>query len=272
LTGDFWKEMLGKFPDFFFVVAALIVLFILIVIGIWVSIGAKRFADSMGKENRLISLQEEMIKEKEENKINSDIASLLKTVIENTESHIHHLNRIKNQVESYSAQALEYRQLIQQLINSLSNDIKFNPGERHRCGLWVEDEDTGNKSLILVVGSTGFPPDYILNRVLNIDRSIAGNCFRKKQVIKRDNVLVDEDWEKNRHSNSNYTALICVPISDMGVLTIDALKPMKEEILCIAQIYARIIEIALSELSGAEFHEEYLNHLEVNQTEHDEAI
>ena len=49
-------------------------------------------------------------------------------------------------------------------------------------------------------------------------------------------------------SDSPYSALICIPISTFGVLTIDALKPMKEEIVVIGKLYSRIIEGTVYEL------------------------
>jgi hypothetical protein len=244
LGGSFWKELFARLPDAFYPVAALILLLIMIAVLWWVSIGAKRFSESMGRENRLITLQDEMIKEKKENQDNADTALQVSRALENARMYINSLNNLRMSADPTTAE-LRSKQLIQRIVESLASDVKFRPGERHRCGLWLEIEEA-NK-LTLLFGSTGFPDNYVNQRILDINQSIAGKAYRKKQTVKRDIVSEDDDWERNPHSSSDYTALICIPIKAWGVLTIDALEPMKHEALLIGELYATIIEGALEE-------------------------
>lgn len=249
MNGGFWKDIFSYMPPWFFGVAAFIILLALIVILIWISLGARRFADSMNKENRLIELQANVIEVQAKHKEQQDTSLLLKTAVENSKSYIKSLNDLRAMNDSqiitnHDQISYNCQQFIQRMLDSLSSDIKSRSGERHRCGLWFELDG----GLMLAHGSTGFPEEYINNRRLDIDRSIAGKCFRKKETIKRDDVTKDDDWEESKNPSSNYTALICIPINTWSVLTIDALEPMKNEVVAIGELYAKIIEGAIDDM------------------------
>jgi hypothetical protein len=234
-----YEEVLKMIPAWIYVIAGIIILIGLIGAVFFIWLGVKRFADGMNKESRLIALQSDLITEKETSKRNSGIASQLLTATENAEAFLRNLNEI-SESSDYEANARDARFLIQRVVDALASDIKHRPGERHRCGVWSYIDD--RECLELMVASSGFPNYYIGERRLDIHRSIAGRSFRKKQVEKIDNVNEDMDWEKNSQSHSAYTAMICIPINDLGVFTIDALHPMSEEVACIGQLYARVIE------------------------------
>ncbi|WP_342626548.1 GAF domain-containing protein [Brevibacillus massiliensis] len=137
----------------------------------------------------------------------------------------------------------EVHNLFQRLVEALASDVKYRPGERHRCGLWIES----GGELILLHASAGFPDHYLRNRRLDIERSIAGKSFRRGQTIVLDNVRENDDWEPNPESSSPYLALICIPIGRWGVLTVDALHPMKEHVKMICELYGCMIEGAMEE-------------------------
>jgi putative methionine-R-sulfoxide reductase with GAF domain len=209
----------------------------------WTGSGARRFWQTIGKEDKLIKLQEEIIDVKEKNQHNEDIASQVCTVIANAKNFLVSLNGLRKlENPDEVLQPADY--LIQRVVEALSSDVKSSPGEQHRCGLWLDEE---NGELIMYKGSSGFPENYINQRKLDIDHSIAGKAYRKQQTVKKDDVQNDEDWEPNPDSNSKYSAIICIPISKWGVLTIDAKKPMNNEQMLIGELYSYVIEGAINE-------------------------
>jgi hypothetical protein len=238
-------EILKEMPNWFYPLAAIIILLSLGFIAWWIFIGAKRYSDALVRENRIITLQDEIAIEKEKSKVSLGLSSQLKVCLENIQGHIFTLNEFRNNTDEEIINGTNHS--VERIIDSLVSDVKFDSGERHRCGLWYEIDGL----LSLLSGSSGFPQSYLDHRKLDTNRSIAGKCFRKKEIIKRDNVLDDEDWEKNPNSTSKYTAVICIPVGDWGVLTIDALSPMREEVIIIGELYSRILEGILNEYTNA---------------------
>ena len=224
-------EWFKRLPDWAFTASTIIFLGILIVIAYFISVGTKRYADAAGKENRLVGLQDEhrdLIIQK--NKYVSE-ATQLQTVLMNSRSFINSLNELSNTDNP------SHTFLIQRIVEGLASDIKSQGGDRHRCGFWIAE----NGVLTLTSGSAGFPESYIGNRELDINNSIAGRCFRKKQSINIPDVTIDNDWSSVDSSNS-YKALICIPVMSWGVITIDAKEPMGENALLIGELYSTIIE------------------------------
>jgi putative methionine-R-sulfoxide reductase with GAF domain len=243
MGADIIKIIIEKQPSWFFNVASVIMLVILIILGYWIFLGAKRYADAVGKENTLISLQQQLSDQKEITALYRNTSSQLASVVQNARIFINSLNEYRNDSDARLDKA---HFLIQRIVEALASDIKSNGGERHRCGLWFENIDEG--VLYLANGSAGFPDSYIGNRTLGIHESIAGRAYRKKQTIKIDNVENDSDWSPS-DTPSSYKALICVPVGSWGVLTIDAKEPMDENAVLIGELYASIIEGILDEFS-----------------------
>ncbi len=210
-------EFIKGAPEWFFHATSVVILVFLAWFLWFIVVGTKRFSDVIGKEDRLNKLHEELSKVKEDSRKNSEMALQMIRVLENLRNYIDTLNRIK-----WSNQIEQYQYLFQRLIDNLASDVKQHAGERHRCGLWIVD---GNE-LVLVYASAGFPESYVRSRRLSIERSLAGKTHRRKESFKYDDVTREDDWERNPNSNSNYTALISIPIGEWGVLTIDALQPM----------------------------------------------
>lgn len=128
--------------------------------------------------------------------------------------------------------------LLQRAIESLAYNIKSVSGDNHRVGIWSKHNED---ELILIRASSGFPNDYVGQRKLELNRSIAGRCFRKGESINCPNVLADEDWVSNPQSSSQYKSLICIPLYGWGVLTIDAFQPLNDSCLIIGELYSSII-------------------------------
>lgn len=233
----FLVEMVKNQPDWFYTLSAIIFLLLLIFSAWWVGLGAKRFSDSMGRENKIQQLYEQLNEQKELSRVSQDTALQISTAIENVQYYISSLMRLKNDSEAFST--------VESIVQAIAAEVKNRPGERHRVGLWAMVE---NNELSFIIGSSGFPEHYY-DRKLDLDHSIAGKAFRKNQIIVRENVNQDEDWEPNPTSNSSYSSLICIPIwttqGPWGVLTLDGLKPMTQEVLSIGKLYSKVIEVAL---------------------------
>ncbi|RLJ89905.1 GAF domain-containing protein [Planococcus citreus] len=223
------------------VVNIISIILIALVIGITVFVwqGVRRFSQAMGRENRLVSLQERVAELENDVRIYKSKSLQLQNVTINTRSFINSLNKLigNEEGDSYS--------FIQRIVEAVASDIKGSGSERHRCGYWIYEHDT--KKLTLHNGSAGFPESYIRKRHLGLDESIAGRAFRKQQTLNLSDVTTDGDWSAS-DSAGTYKALICIPIDYFGVLTIDAREPMDESIQIIGELYASIIEGAFYEI------------------------
>lgn len=241
----FFEGLFTRTPSWFFIISAIIILIGLLFGTTWIVLGTRTLAKSLGKEDKLFDLQERVHTLSNENEYNKNISLKLQTVLNNSRLFINTIN--SNNIDEGAI----YMN-IQRIIESLAADVKTNGGEKHRCGFWMAFEDGG--ILRLIQGSSGFPDHYIGNRVLETDNSIAGRCYRKKILINCPDVNDDHDYEK---SDNNYTSLICVPIDELGVLTIDGLNKFDENVESISELYASIIEVLLYEL--------YIFHNHVNR-------
>ncbi|WP_141432397.1 hypothetical protein [Bacillus sp. 03113] len=248
------SELFERLPNWFFILSSILLLILLISISIPIWIAVKRYADSAGKENRIITLQEDIATHKKISEVNINSTSQLQNVLMNTRSFFNAFNQLKYKDEIF------YDQLIQRIVEAIAADIKSQGGERHRCGIWIEVPEQGQ--LKLTTGSSGFPEQYIGNRVLDINNSIAGRSFRKKQIIKVDNVVEDTDWSSQDSTNS-YSALICIPLGNWGVVTIDAKNPLNENAQLIGELYCSIIEGIMEELLNIMAYNEHEQDVEV---------
>lgn len=238
------EELLKSMPWWFYSISAILILIGMVATLWWLILGAKRFSDAIGRESRLSELQAQLNNQRDESRYYFNVASQLVLVMSNVQMLQNELNKLRQSYQDAEFVQLVARGLIQRCVESLSSDIKTLPGERHRCALWFEQD----RILVPYFGSAGFPDHYINNRQLDLNRSIAGNCFRRKEEINVPDVTLDKDWSPNPDSNSPYKALICIPVSQQGVLTIDGQSPMNEQALLIGKLYNRIIEGALNEI------------------------
>jgi len=243
---EFWVSLANRLPTWFFNVAAVMLLFGLYLVLRWMNLGAKRLSDAMGRENRIYLLQEELAKEREVSRTSSAAAAQLAAALAGATSHVSSLNRLRweSQGDPNAPTAV-----VKQIIETLALDIKHRSGERHRCGLWIEEDG----ELILGFASAGFPDHYIGERRLSVNKSLAGRAYRLGRSKRWDDCRAEEEWEPNPDSNSSYASLVCIPLKHgtdvIGVVTIDGLNPMTDEDMAIGELYTGLIENAGYELT-----------------------
>lgn len=248
------------------------IILILLIIGISVAVwlGVFKFSQAMGKENTIISLKESVNSLEKQLAFTAVKASQLQTVTMNARSYIISMNSMIGNSDG------TYFHLIQRIVEAIASDIKSSGIERHRCGFWLyEKGNEGDEYLELYNGSSGFPHSYINIRTLDLNDSIAGRAYRKKQTINLSDVTSDADWS-SVVSSGTYGALICIPVAEFGVLTIDAKEPMDESIQSIGELYASIIEGLFSEmirsLDRSQHERDYDNVTELNPVVEQVAI
>lgn len=219
---------------------------------------ARVFSSILSRDDRIEDLYNKLAIEKEKSGKFEDMSLQLKTACLNLRPIIETLNMIR-EIADPNVKVQEIRQLYQRCMDTLAADIKTKAGGLHRCGLWVKEDQV----LRLAVASSGFPKNYAASRVLDINRSVAGRCIRRAQVIHLDDVTTDSDWEVNPESRSQYKSLICVPVSDWLVLTVDGHQPMGESVRILSELYATVLEgltheqiIAVAQISEASQDEE----------------
>ncbi|WP_336737362.1 hypothetical protein [Bacillus altitudinis] len=237
--GDIISAFLDKSPPWFFIISSFILIAILLIIGCFVYIAVKRFADNANKENKVIKLLEERETLKNENLHHKLFTEQLTVAITNAKTFVDLLVYIQKKRSDSDDAVLD---AINKILEGLTAVIKTDIGEMHRCGFWIIDDTV----LRLLCGSSGFPLNYPGNRVLDINNSIAGRCFRKLESINIADVTKDVDWKESDSSNT-YNSLICIPISDWGVVTIDAKRKLSDNTLQIGQLYCSIISGILGE-------------------------
>jgi putative methionine-R-sulfoxide reductase with GAF domain len=235
------KATLDNLPSWFFQLTG-VVLLIAICIFLWLVLFgtsklSKIFQSILKRDDRIEDLHNKLAQEKERSSKFEGISLQLTTACHNIRTIIEALNNIRAE-EDVSIRVQEIVQLIQKWLDTLASDIKTKAGGSHRCGLWIQEQD----NLRLAFTSSGFPKNYANSRILNINRSVAGRCIRRMQVVNSDDVRSDSDWETNPESKSQYTSLICVPISDWIVLSVDGSQPMGEHIQLLSELYATALE------------------------------
>lgn len=239
--------LVERLPGWFFGALAFVLLIVLLVVLLYLVVGAKRVAESVGLGKELYVLSQQLCEAKEASRVDRAIAEQLSTTLKNVGLYMRRLSQLQPNMNWPAVSTY-----IQGALDALTQDIKHQPGERHRCAFWLEHNDC----LLFMVGSAGFPHSYSNGgRRLDIHRSIAGRALRLGKTINRANVREDEDWEPNPESDSPYTAIIAVPLYDVmkakpfGVLTVDALNPMGEREQRISEAYAALIEHAYNQLA-----------------------
>lgn len=237
-------EILKMMPTWFNHAAAIVILIGMISIVWWITSGAKKFSNAINKETRLLEMQDELDKLRELSKENYETSLQSITTISNVELYIRELNELRSK---HSKNENDIINLIERVIESLSQDIKKHAGARHRCVFWIGGGNN-DEYLTPVATSTGFPDNYLSIRRLNVNNSIAGRSFRKKELINREDVKIDEDWQEYDNSLGSYVSLICIPISEWGVLTIDGTEMMNKNDEKIGVLYASVIEGLINEL------------------------
>lgn len=185
-----------------------------------------------------------------EKDLKGEIASLTKEkdlLVEESARLEHIIRNARSFTHSYvglvSKEKHNFDENIQRIIESICNDIKMTARNGHRSGFWFfepDDADSGKGNLSLMFGSSGFPDSYFGNRKLDIHNSIAGRSLRKGVVQLINDVENDPDWDSN--GVHNYKAILCVPIHNYGVVTVDSKEDISDQIKIIVELYATLIE------------------------------
>lgn len=244
--GNMFKDLLDKlYPWTFHALGALIV--IAFGLFLWFSIiGVKKFTEGMNTILKHNEKVQDLWNKNEELRINNEknemIANFVSSAIFNLKPYMDTLNEIRADSNATERKHNSHS-LIQRLLDALSSDIKHKSGEHHRCCVWISDDQV----LFPAVYSAGFPGNYHEMRRLDRDRSIAGRAFRTKLTQNIKDVTVDTEWVANPQSRSQYKSLICVPLREFGVLTIDGIEPMGPECEYICELYSSVIIGALNE-------------------------
>ncbi len=243
----FFSAVLARVPDWAFNVLSLVLLVGAVLVVYQLVVGSRRLAEALGRESTTVRLYEDLATERENGRRNRAIAYQFSTAVGNAKRLLEYRNKLTEPNTSGPERSFE---LVPKIIEAVTADVKHLSGEMHRCGLWLEIDG----ELRLQHGSSGFPIEYLHGgRRLELDRSVAGTCFRRSQTLKRDKVREDQDYEVNPQSNSHYVSLICIPIRVLGVtrgvLTIDGMNPMTEADVLIGELYASILEGVLAESS-----------------------
>lgn len=238
---SFLKGILDKLPPWFYSLSAILFLAVLIIFFGMTLFGASRITRAMhsimSRDRRIEQLHDRLHEAIRRAEWQSNIASQLATACGNLGPLLHQLNALRSHPNPMTRLS-EIESLVQRCLDTLSSDIKVSAGGRHRCALWVQQEE----ELLLVFASSGFPKTHPGNRRLHIHRSIAGRCLRKRQLIHVDDVTEDDDWEPNHDSRSLYSSLICVPVSTWMVLTVDGVEPMSSEVEMLCELYGVLFE------------------------------
>lgn len=207
------------------------------------------FGKILGRDDRIKELQDTINGTKEESFTNKLTANQVTTALFNVRSFLDTLNEIRLE-KNPAEKAPEALRLIQRILDQLSNDVKIRSGAQHRCGIYIASND--QKTLTLQFTSFGFPKHYRGNRTLEVNDSIAGKSFNKKQTLNIPDVKADNDWKPSPFTDVvRYKSLICIPLAGFGVLTIDGEDKMSDECELIGEVYAALIELAVIEHDDA---------------------
>lgn len=230
-------ELLKVVPSWVFLGIGIIILIMLLGICflVWMTLHGTYKNSQRGHIEK--DLKDEIVRITKSKDIYQEQVARLEHIIKNarsfTSSYVNLVNEEKD----------NFDENIQRIIESICNDIKMTARNGHRSGFWFFEPDQNNPSngvLSLMFGSSGFPDNYFGNRKLDIHNSIAGRSFRKGTVQLINEVSKDPDWDSN--GSNNYKAILCVPIRDYGVVTVDSNEDITEQIKIIVELYSVIIE------------------------------
>lgn len=156
---------MDKLPDWFYqgasglILIALASFFYITLVG---STKIKNMISTLLKHDEHVKeLQTSMDNLRIEHTIKQQTAEQLSNVLFNIKPMIDTLNNLKN-IPDHEVRMYEANNLIQRALDTLASDIKTESGGRHRCGMWVVNEER----LQLVYASHYFPKHYIGNIML----------------------------------------------------------------------------------------------------------
>lgn len=246
MGGELVKAVIEKIPSWVFSVIGIGIVGLFFYVSYLLSKGARKISSVLDKENNIKEMQEQIRELENENEYLKGISSQFSTAVENLTTHIKTFDAIRVLSDTPSEARYKLSNLLGRMTDSLAADVKFTPGEKHRCGFWLYDNE--NRKLVLSHASSGFPSNYINSRSLDVDVSIAGRAYRLRKTVYEPNVEDSMEWSRNPDSLSRYKSIVSIPVVPFGVLTIDAMNPMIKDSIEIGEAYAALFVIVSSQL------------------------
>ncbi|WP_342441148.1 GAF domain-containing protein [Lysinibacillus sp. FSL K6-0075] len=230
------KSILEVVPGWSITILAIIIIIMVVGIAILIWWTLFKTVKVALKDNTEKSLKEDIRLLTDEKAILESHVARMENIVSHARSFTNSYNKLIN------GESTSFEAVIQRMIESLSNDIKMTPKNGHRSGFWLYDEEgEDGPCLKLLYGSSAFPDTYFGERRLGINNSVAGRSYRKNKIEQIDDVHNDPDWA-TENSTSKYQAILCIPISGYGVLTVDSNEAITEHIRIIVELYAVLIE------------------------------
>ncbi|QDI90667.1 GAF domain-containing protein [Salicibibacter halophilus] len=236
------EAFLNHQPDWVYFLTGIIIVFGLITTFILIGRAAMKYTEKIDKELGFQKIQQELHDTKYQAAIHKDIALQTIHALRNAERFLEQLQQARRFTVQAEENLQTYENLIIRIVHALSSDIKFQPGEQHRSAVWIEESG----QLVYFTGSNAFD-DRDGNQILPMNETIAGRSFRKKEIQLVPDVSADVDGMPKSHNG--YGAILCIPLSEWGVLTVDAHRAFQNEVMYICRIYARVIDLAFFEYS-----------------------
>ncbi|EZH66814.1 hypothetical protein DH09_02420 [Bacillaceae bacterium JMAK1] len=248
-------RIIDRMPDWTFAVLSILLIIGLVLGSFYLSRFAKNVLKALESESSALAISQENSTLTSQNSELQDANTQYHHSLQSINHLFEDLIDLRNDCHQTYEESLE---VIKKIIDTLPLSLSSSRGDSKRCAVWLSSPTTN--TLDFHTGSFNFPKDYTNSRKLDIDDSTGGRCYRKNEIIDLDDVSEDPDWLKNEESRGNYKSLICIPILNLGILTVDSLSPFNQESRNIICLYAKCIELAYLQMFDAlKFQDEELN-------------
>ncbi|WP_138859465.1 GAF domain-containing protein [Exiguobacterium mexicanum] len=211
----------------------------------------RRFSKNMDKEDRGIELS------KQNTELTRQVADInneqshFYSAVQSLNSYISNFNSLLNYhttnrghfLPEHAEQSLaDLHQASSITLLSIHNEISTS--NKSRVSYWVYNDETGQ--LDSIMRSTNFTSNASrdTSRTLDINLSIAGRAFRKKEMQFVSNLNIDPDWS-TFSTNQKYESILAVPVADFGVVTIDFSTPPNEIVIELCGLYVKSFEFQI---------------------------
>ncbi|MBB6448581.1 hypothetical protein HNR44_000530 [Geomicrobium halophilum] len=237
-------EAMDRFPDWVYAIAGVIFIVGGVILIFQVTRISNKFAKAVGREDRIGTLAENNSQLQTELRTLENMRDQYDSALSELSIFLEELRSIKESGDEKFNLSVH---LIKKLVNSIPSNIMTKRGYNHRCALWMYNSTT--EELEFFSGSAQFPNDYKDGgRTLDINDTAGGRCFRKSESLFIDDVQGDADWTPNDQSRSHYNSLVCIPILNWGIITVDSLSPFEPEIRNIIKVYTDLITLVILEM------------------------
>lgn len=255
VTQAFVPALLDRLPTWFFVAAALLLLVVIAAVAYVLVRQALRFTAALGAGARIDALRTELEQVRGRLRAEQMLRGQMDSGLVQLAAVLEEMATVRPAIVSGASPVAVLAPTLRRLLESLCNAIKRDPRSTHRCAAWLAQPE--RRELVMLAGSSGFPPRYEGQRSLDFDASIAGRAYVRNRVECVHPVQQDEDFASPLDDHS-FDALICVPLRweevGLGVLAVDGTGAFVEQDRLIAVVYAKIAQMMLVEWSAAASH------------------